>query len=172
MPLKKRYNYCTINNGNMGSINVNAKSATSKYGYGLWSVRMCVQSYVQDWHLIHSHCNQLINLYVASLSLSPFPIFVSFRLRAVNNATIYTEMLFKNRENNNENAEQALRIDIGSSGGGGGIAGGGGGGAAVTKLEPEKKINAAICTLSTAIMPSAGECLRCPTRAIALSKHI
>lgn len=59
-------------------------------------------------------------------------------------------MLFKNHENNNENAEQALRIDIG------GAAVGIGGGEAVTKLEPENKINAAICTLSTAIMPTAG----------------
>lgn len=66
-------------------------------------------------------------------------------------------MLFKNRENNNENAERTMRIDIcGSGGGGGGDA----------KLESEKKINAAICTLSTAIMPTAGLFAKnIPTRA-------
>lgn len=73
-----------------------------------------------------------------------------FVFRAVNNATIYTEMLFKNRENNNENAEQAIRIDIDATSDGIGDDG------AVTKLESEKKINAAICTLSTAMMPTAG----------------
>lgn len=135
VPLKKRYNYCTINNGNIGSVNLNGKPATSKCNY-----HCCARHH----SLSISRRNQLHNFYLIHLHL--------FFIRAVNNATIYTEMLFKNRENNNENAEQTMRIDIGVAGGGIGSGG------TVNKLDSDKKINAAICTLSTAIMPTAGSC--------------
>lgn len=63
-------------------------------------------------------------------------------------------MLFQNRENNNENAEQTMRIDIGAVGG----ACGGAVGGAVTKLDPERKMKATICTMSTSKIPASGLC--------------
>lgn len=80
----------------------------------------------------------------------------------VNSTTIYTEMLYRNRENINENAEQAIRMDMGVGVSSGVGVGGGlgaitfGGTAIPNRVDPEKKSNAAICTMSTSMMPSAG----------------
>lgn len=96
-----------------------------------------------------------------------FFLFFLFR-RAVNNASIYTGMLFQNRENNNENAEQTMRIDIGGVGGGSGAVGG-----TAAKLEPEKTKRTSICTLSTSKIPASGLCLGCaPTNAISYSSAL